>query len=224
MDIHKPKPVHSFREFLSEIGVIVLGVLIALAAEQIVEDLHWRHEAQAAREALYAEAADRLNSAVSRQNQQACMDRRLEEIAVIFEDQAEGRPLKVRGHVGRPVFYSGAEGAWQVEVGGQALTHMAMAEKLRFSEAFSSYANMKEALLREQDAWLPLGMLDRPEILQAADWPVLHRTFAEASAMNGRLQVIVDRILAHESLGQHPRAVPPPLGIQIQLKTLCSPI
>lgn len=30
MDIHKPKAAHSFREFLIEIGTIVIGILIAL--------------------------------------------------------------------------------------------------------------------------------------------------------------------------------------------------
>ena len=30
MDVHKPKPVHSWRGLLSEVGIIVLGVLIAL--------------------------------------------------------------------------------------------------------------------------------------------------------------------------------------------------
>lgn len=35
LDIHKPKPVHSWREFLPEIGVI--GVLMALTGEQLVE-------------------------------------------------------------------------------------------------------------------------------------------------------------------------------------------
>jgi hypothetical protein len=34
MHIHKPKPLHGIREFLSEIGVIVVGVLIALGLEQ----------------------------------------------------------------------------------------------------------------------------------------------------------------------------------------------
>lgn len=37
VDIHKPKPVHSIREFLSEIGVIVVGIAIALTGEQLVE-------------------------------------------------------------------------------------------------------------------------------------------------------------------------------------------
>ena len=47
MHIHKPKPLHGLREFLSEISVIVVGILIALALEQTVEALHWRQVRQA---------------------------------------------------------------------------------------------------------------------------------------------------------------------------------
>ena len=34
MEIHKPHPIHSWRELLKAVGIIVLGVLIALGAEQ----------------------------------------------------------------------------------------------------------------------------------------------------------------------------------------------
>ncbi len=37
MDIHKPKPVHSWREFATEIGIVVIGIAIALGGEQIIE-------------------------------------------------------------------------------------------------------------------------------------------------------------------------------------------
>ena len=33
MDIPKPKPIHNWRDFLKEVGIIVLGVCIALSAE-----------------------------------------------------------------------------------------------------------------------------------------------------------------------------------------------
>ncbi len=52
MHFHLPKPLHGWREFLGEVGIIVIGVLIALSAEQTIEWLHWRHEARLAREAL----------------------------------------------------------------------------------------------------------------------------------------------------------------------------
>jgi hypothetical protein len=49
MHVHLPKPLHGWREFVGEVGIIVLGVLLALGAEQSVEKWHWRqrvHEAE----------------------------------------------------------------------------------------------------------------------------------------------------------------------------------
>lgn len=42
LEIHRPRAVHGWREFLREIGIIVLGVLIALGAEQVARNLHMR--------------------------------------------------------------------------------------------------------------------------------------------------------------------------------------
>ena len=36
MEIHKPEPAHNLREFFSEVAVVVVGIFIALAAEQAV--------------------------------------------------------------------------------------------------------------------------------------------------------------------------------------------
>jgi hypothetical protein len=43
MEIHKPKPVHSLKELLNEVGVIVISIVLALGAEQIVEAIHWHN-------------------------------------------------------------------------------------------------------------------------------------------------------------------------------------
>ena len=48
MEIHKPKPMHNLREFLGEVAVIVLGIVIALTAEQIVQSMEWRHKVKLA--------------------------------------------------------------------------------------------------------------------------------------------------------------------------------
>ena len=55
MDIHKPKPWHSVREFLKEYVIIVVGVLTALGAEQLAEEIHWTHRVHGAEEAIRAE-------------------------------------------------------------------------------------------------------------------------------------------------------------------------
>ncbi len=37
MHLHLPKPLHGWREFLGEVGIIVIGVPLALGAEKVVE-------------------------------------------------------------------------------------------------------------------------------------------------------------------------------------------
>jgi len=37
VEVHKPRPVHNWRELLSEIAVVVIGVVIALTAEQLIQ-------------------------------------------------------------------------------------------------------------------------------------------------------------------------------------------
>ena len=58
MDIHKPKPWHGAHELLKEIGTIVIGVLIAIGAEQAVEALHHRAQAHEMAQKLRAESVE----------------------------------------------------------------------------------------------------------------------------------------------------------------------
>ena len=118
MDIHLPKPMHGWREFVGEVGIIVLGVLIALGAEQVVETLHWRREVSAERTSLNHEARDMLGAIQTRQAQQACVDRRLAEISDIFRRHQRGGPFHVAAPVGRPSWASATRGTWQIALAG----------------------------------------------------------------------------------------------------------
>ena len=62
MEIHSPKHrINTLPDFLKEVGIIVLGVLIALAAEQAVEQaveqVHEHTISSEARETIRAEAS-----------------------------------------------------------------------------------------------------------------------------------------------------------------------
>ena len=58
MHIHLPKPLHGWREFVGEVGIIVIGVLIALGAEQTIEALHHRSQVHDAIDKLHAESIE----------------------------------------------------------------------------------------------------------------------------------------------------------------------
>ncbi len=60
MDIHKPKPIHGWREFVSEITVIVCGILIALMLEQVAEAWRMHERVESGEASIRAEFSDQL--------------------------------------------------------------------------------------------------------------------------------------------------------------------
>ena len=89
MDIHKPKPWHGWRELLKEVGTIVIGVLIALAGEQIVEALTWRYKVAEAETALRHELSIDLSYAAEQQALGVCANRYID---ILQQAVAANRP------------------------------------------------------------------------------------------------------------------------------------
>jgi hypothetical protein len=225
MHFHLPKPLHGWREYVGEVGIIVLGVLIALGAEQVLETIHWRYETEAARAALRLEAGDNLQAALTRARLQPCVDERLRELAAMFADHAANRPIHLHGLIGRPVSYYGSTDAWQVEIASQALAHMPLDQKLAFGTAFSNYENMNQVLRLEQEPWRRLNVLNSPNQLEAGDWPPLRQAYADATSLNSRVQIITGDILVSYTLGQKPRQLESnPASVTAAVKQFCTPI
>ena len=80
MHFHLPKPLHGWREFAGEVGIIVVGVLIALGAEQLVEQWHWRRVVGETTAQLDSELHSDARSAYSWLVIAPCVDRQLESI------------------------------------------------------------------------------------------------------------------------------------------------
>ena len=78
MHFHLPKPLHGWREFAGEVGIIVLGVLIALAAEQGIESLRWREKVDRTRELLDSELHDDALHAYGWLATRPCLDKQLD--------------------------------------------------------------------------------------------------------------------------------------------------
>src|SRR5690242_10470755 len=88
MDIHKPKPVHSWRELASEIGVIVIGILIAIGLEQTVEQIHWAHQVRQAHAELATDMAQSNRAFAFRAAADGCIARRIDRLEAVIEQVA----------------------------------------------------------------------------------------------------------------------------------------
>lgn len=201
MDVHKPKPVHSWREFLSEIGVIVIGVAIALAGEQAVEAIHWHHVVEAQREALRGGIADNLAAVKIRSLQQPCVDARLAQLAIVFERHNAGEPLGLKGRVGRPQNASAGDEPWQLAVQSDALNHMPLAERATLADAYSNFTNLANIRNEADRAWIDLGALDKPDLLREDDWAALRRSYGQVVAIEARVKDVDDYVLTTKTVG-----------------------
>lgn len=96
MEVHKPKLVANWRELLKEWGIIVLGVLTALLAEQAVQSIDWHRKVNAALADMDNELT-RGNGpqAYTRLAMHDCVSSRLDELrgAVERGDRAQSRKL-----------------------------------------------------------------------------------------------------------------------------------
>jgi hypothetical protein len=80
MHFHLPKPLHGWREFAGEVGIIVVGVLIALGAQQVVESWQWHQKAAQTKKILDAELHRDAVSAYDWLTVAPCVDQQLNSI------------------------------------------------------------------------------------------------------------------------------------------------
>lgn len=85
MHFHLPKPLHGWREFVGEVGIIVVGVLVALGAEQLVETWHWQSRADDAFGAIRRELGNNYAEAVEAASVAPCVDRQLVNLEAALE-------------------------------------------------------------------------------------------------------------------------------------------
>ncbi|HEY5105520.1 MAG TPA: hypothetical protein VII73_01975 [Caulobacteraceae bacterium] len=160
MDIHKPKAAHGWRDFASEIGTIVLGVLVALVLEQAVQTFREHRASAEARENVRLEIARNLAELKTRVDIQACLDRHLGEIGDLLVRTGEGELKPQASWIGRPPFWSFPSGAWQAATGGGRTALLTRDEQLRLGGYYARFELIEREEEREQIAWAHLRGLE----------------------------------------------------------------
>ena len=161
MDIHKPKPWHGLREFLKEYLIIVVGVLTALAGEQAVEWLHWRHIATDAEQDLATGLQPNLLNAGQFIADAPCQRARLSALAKALEQPGSAwrgaplaAPLGRSDDAATPAVVDGlapiwSHAAWEAALANGALLHMPKARVEGYADLyhFVELAREREVLM-----------------------------------------------------------------------------
>jgi hypothetical protein len=173
MEIHKPKPVHNWREFLVELGTITLGVCIALAAEQTVEWFHWRDKTDYATDQIQRELNDSMFFSMERIMVEDCIQHRLDDLE---------QKLLSGGEKWTPVAPAGTAGvqagtvvavprrnwsdiAWSAAVADTSVTHFNRDRLTSYARIYADVGAAHEQNQREFENVAHLNILLKPVML-----------------------------------------------------------
>ena len=198
MHFHLPKPLHGWRAFVGEVGIIVIGVLIALGAEQVVEAIHDRQVAEETRASLKGEIEANLGSMQVRAGFEQCIGRRLSEVHAILAQW--GRT----GSFVTPGLVSTAPGIRIVSVRFDAaasagrLSLLPSEEQFRIGRLIKGMQAATDAEDREGPAWAQLRLLENgPAILTASDRTQILVAFQNAAYDDYTVRDLLSQIIPY---------------------------
>ena len=210
MHFHLPKPMHGWREFTGEVGIIVVGVLIALGAEQVVETLHWRQAAGAARDSVGEEMQDQYFAAAEMAIAQPCIDRQLEliEKAVIAPGPYRPVPSYTEGafrFAFRGPARAWSDHVWQSVSNDGTVAHFDRKTRLGLAEFYGLVEYIRAKNAEADMLRLRLSALSQPIEPDAAARAGLVADIEQARGLYQIMALVSNQVLGQgEALGVRP--------------------
>jgi len=188
--LHPPKPLHGWRAFVGEVGIIVLGVLIALGAEQVVQSVHQRGEARDAEQAIRGELEHDMALLRSHAETNTCVDARIAELqALIDSAQGAGGVIRTPSWVGRPQFWTMQMARWQATSQAGRAALIPADDLALYGSMYSYMANVNAEMAVEQDDWARLRSLEHLRRLTPEMVFQVTTTLQQARYINWRMHV-----------------------------------
>lgn len=188
MAVRVPRALLGWRKFLGELWIIILGVFIALTAEQWLENRQWREQVAEFRTALRAEMAENMGTYEFRRAQDRCVEARIAELERWLRSHAEGRPMKLSGPIGIPASLSLGTSVWTSRT-SELQSHMPLDERLAYARLYDEAANNEAHRLAERNAWIELGDFDGVEQLERSDLMRLRGLINQVRYRHGRFVI-----------------------------------
>lgn len=217
-----PTPMNGWRPFWGEVGIIVLGVLIALGAQQIVEAIQWKREVAGFRTSVREEIAINLGTYPYRSKQARCIKLRLDELQRWLDGWRSGKTQRLAGPIGVPASRVIRTSVWASRDPG-TFAHMPRAEKEQYADLYDEFANNEVHRLDERAAWIELANFDGATLLTHQDQMQLQGLIIRARLRDARLDQNAQRFLKRASsiIDLHPKDIPDPPAYD---PNLCKPI
>lgn len=180
-----PKPIHGWRQFAGEVGIIVVGVLIALGAQQVVEDRYWRGQVADARASLDSQLIESKFASLERIADADCIARQLDFLDEVIAGTRPAEKLRIR--IGSLRLWSTS--AWDAAISSGSVAHMTPQTRNTYANLFSFTAALGDLNVNSYASETNLRTLERHTDLTDVSRDRLARDVANLRSMSAMLEL-----------------------------------
>jgi hypothetical protein len=188
------KSIHGWPDFLKEVGTIVLGVLIALAAEQAVDAWNWHKEVRIVEDSLEDELADSLFAAEERIKITDCQRRTLDALDDLA-DRSRGTLVIRNTPVSRNRVWGSS--AWDAAVASGTIAHMPHDTRNTYAVLFSFVRLFRDMNLRQQELWATINAYRRERPFSDTSRDRFVETVAQLRSLTGTMNLAAKQFVEH---------------------------
>lgn len=193
MPIPLPKPLHGWREFVGEVGIIVLGVLIALAFGQLAQSVHDRIAAAQAREAIRAEVRENLWWLETRGNYEPCINRMINQLGSVLARARSGEPTPLITDVDFPLHSKMTSLRWNANAEAGRASLFSEQELRILGNMYFTTDEYRDSQEQEEAVWARIGFVGGLQHFTPTDTHDLGVLLSEARYRDFRARLDVER-------------------------------
>ena len=169
-----------------ELGIVTLGVLIALIAEQTVSSWRRQAEVQSFRSAINEEMSVNLAAMNFRMAQGNCVAKRLAELRRLRDRGLGGSPAAVLSDIGRPEVATIKTSVWNAR-DTDVMGAMPLDLRLAYSDLYDMLIMNYEQITQEREAWRSMARFNGLRSLSEDDIRTLSELLFRAESINSVL-------------------------------------
>ena len=201
-----PTPIHGWRALAGEMGVIIVSVLIALGAQQLVEWRDWNQKAASTEEAIKAELGIAAMMGHERRMIQPCLQGKIRELAnkLTASDGAWGAsPMNASSalysNVLPPAYRAPSRvflsDAWTIAMADGTVNYLPSSRVHQYSELYSQVDHMRQLQEEEQKAGASLAPLSYNGRLDDRTRAEMIARLAEVDRINSAMALDSEQII-----------------------------
>ena len=209
------------RSFFREVAIIIVGVLIALALEQIASNWRDRQRTENIRASMDEEIADFADIISLRMRMTRCIDGKIAALDASLAQAGARGPWR---KVGRPSFFFSSQGAWNSDASDLLSRHLGPVIFRTYGEVYQGIGQFTALSQQEQDHWIVLQTLERQDEPLSSErrWRLVEAA-AGARNTNMLMTAIAEQMLVNaETLGVEPKNTL--ASVDIRARPICQPL